>query len=1107
MKTNAKNTRGRRPTPLLGALVAVTALFTLATPASALAGPVLDVSSSNYPQRVPVGTHTRYTIIVSNAGDAATSGEIEVDLTVPAGLRIVSATDELAESFGLPMWTCAIAGDSQSVSCTGVDPNGFFGGPGLPIGPGEEACVGPVFGNTCRILVTVKADSGAPTGTVTPTVTACGGGHTTCPTPGDSVSDPIEIVPFDFHITSFDGNALKQNGDPATQAGSHPHTASTEFTLSTFVGASGLEFPTGGLKDATANIPPGLVGNPQAVPTCTQQQLTELRGQCPPESQVGTVTLHFGGNFGGATPGRPSLNPVGVYNMEVPFGLPALFGFNYLANVTQVYARLRTGGDYGVTVTAKNAPETIPVVGVDFSLWGVPADPSHDARRYCAGNISPGCTSADSADPRPFISLPTSCVGEGGVPGGPVRTFLDVFSWEGGFDSDSFLSHDNGIPPTAIGADGCPALGAGFQPTLEARPTTTVADSPSGLDVDLRVPQSDDPNGNATAHLRDTTVTLPDGLVVNPSGANGLDGCSPSEIDLRGTGKDSCPPASRIASVQVETPLLENPLEGSVFVADPYDNPFNSLLALYIVVDDDRTDITVKLAGEVTPDPVTGQLSSTFENNPQLPFEHFRLHFFGGAGGALRTPAVCGDYTTTSSLTPWSAPDSGPPATSSDTWTIDQSPGGNCATSQGALPHAPSFDAGAVSPIAGVHSPFVMHLRRDDGSQNFSAVTLTPPQGLVAKLVGTAICSDGALATAAAKTGQQEKASPSCPAASEVGSVTAGAGAGPAPYYASGKAYMAGPYKGAPLSLAIVTPATAGPFDLGTVVIRTALHVNPKTAEITAVSDSIPHILQGIPLDIRTADISLDRPNFTLNPTSCDPMAVTGQLLSTIGQLANLSSRFQLGECGRLGFKPQMTLNLRGGTKRGKHPALTIALMPRPGDANIASVSVAMPRSEFLENAHIRTICTRPDFAADQCPAGAIYGEATVDTPLLDYDLAGHVYLRSSDNLLPDVVPDLRGPAYQPIKLETAGRTDSIRGGIRTTIDFVPDAPFTKATVALQGGSKGLLVNSRNICGQIYRATIRYTAHNGLAYTAHPALRANCGKRAKRRGKRRAHRR
>jgi hypothetical protein len=1099
MTRNAQNPCVRKPTALLGALIGAVALLGLFVPASALAAPTLGLSATHVPPSVPAGTHAKYTVAVSNTSVSdPTSGEIEVDFSVPAGLRVTGVTDEINQAFGFPFWNCAIAGDALSVSCAGpIDVFFFFGGGPLPIGPGSEACT-DTYGVTCRIIVTVRADSNAPPGSLAPTITACGGGATVCPAVGATApDDPLDIVPFDFRVIDFDGEALDEFGDPQTQAGSHPHTASTDFTLRTGLGANGYEHATEELKDATVRLPPGLVGNPQAVDTCTQEQLTAIA--CPPESQVGVVEVRLNGFVGSNVAGGYLLYDAAVYNMEVPFGLPALFAFNVLSNLTMVYGELRTGGDYGVDVTAKNAPETLPIAGVDFSFWGVPADPSHDSERVCAGHTDPPCTITPTPPLRPFISLQTSCV-DGGGPNGSVEVFLDTTSWQGSSDSASFFSHDNGgapIPP----ADGCNALGSGFQPTLQARPTTNAGDAPSGLDVDLRIPQNDNPTGLATAHLRDATVTLPEGLVINPSGANGLDGCSPAEVDLSGPNVDSCPAASRIASVEVETPLLERPMFGSVYVADPYDNPFNSLLAIYIVVDDPKTGIVVKLAGEVTPDPSTGQLSTTFEDNPQLPFEHFILHFFGGAGGALRTPAICGDHTTTSSMTPWSAPDSGPPAEPSDTWEITQ----GCSNSPAEQPHAPSFDAGVVSPIAGRHSPFVVHLRREDGSQNFSAVTLTPPQGLVAKLAGTAICSDADLATAASKTGQAEKANPSCPATSEVGTVDVAAGAGPAPYHALGKAYMSGPYKGAPLSLAVITPATAGPYDLGTVVVKTALYVNSRTAEIRAVSDPIPSILQGIPLDVKTVDVSLDKPEFVLTGTSCNVMAVNGLLTSTLGQLASLSSRFQLAECTGLGFKPQMTLNLRGGTKRGKHPALTIALMPRPGDANIASISVALPRSEFLENAHIRTICTRPDFAADQCPAGAVYGEATVDTPILDYPLTGHVYLRSSDNLLPDVVGDLRGPAYQPIKLETAGRTDSIRGGIRNTIDFVPDAPFTKATVALQGGAKGLLVNSRNICQQVYRATVKYTAHNGLAYTAHPALRAKCGRKAKR-GRRRAHR-
>jgi hypothetical protein len=1104
-------------------IATLVATLCLIAPSSALADPVLGLDSSHVPtgKPVPQGTYAKYTVAVSNTGSSTTSGAITVDFSVPAGLEITSVTDELGQEFeGLfgfpvPIWECSIVGDSQSVSCDGIDVAGNLGGP-FTIPPGDEACVtNPELGLPCRIIVMVKAGPGAPTGTVHPTITACGGGATVCPAVGATApGDPFEVVPFAFQLTGFDGRVLQENGDPATQAGSHPFTAGTEFSVNTYLHVQGRELPVEELKDASVEIPPGLVGNPRVYPTCSQVQLRPSPTQCPPESQIGTVTIDFVGF-------SPSTPTVGVYNMDVPHGLPALFGFGYLGNVTEIYAEVRTGEDYGVTLTAVNAPQTLAIEGVDFTFWGVPADPSHDAQRICAGSGFPGC--AERGPLKPFVSLPTSCVGPG--PNNSVETFLDVASWQGGTDSASFLSHDNTEPiPNPIGADGCNAVD--FSPTLEARPTTNVADSPSGFDVDLHIPQEEDCDPGppvsceaAQAHLKDTTVTLPEGLVVNPSSANGLGGCSLAQFGYTSTGQDgtihttpdpaTCPDASKLGTVQVDTPLLADPLKGAVYLANPYANPFNSLLALYIAVDDKRTDIVVKLAGEVSTNPTTGRISATFTQNPQVPFEDFKLHFFGGSGGSLRTPATCGQYTTTSSMTPWSAPESGPPDTPSDTWGITQAPGGGpCPTSAGALPNSPSFDAGTVTPIANAYSPFIVHLRRNDGSQNFSALNVTPPQGLIAKLAGTTQCSEAALAAAAVKSGAQEKQSPSCPASSQVGSVVAGAGAGPAPYYAQGKAYLTGPYKGAPLSLAIITPASAGPFDLGTIVVRTAVYVDPRTAKINAVSDPIPTILQGIPLDVRTVDVSLDRPDFTFNPTSCDPMAVDGSLTSTLGQIAPLSSRFQVGECGRLGFKPRMSLRLKGGTTRGKHPALTAVLEPRAGDANIAALSVALPKSEFLDQSHIGTVCTRVQFAQDVCPAASIYGTATVFTPVLDEPLTGHVYLRSSDNLLPDLVPDLRGPAHLPIRVESAGRTDSINGGLRNTFDFVPDAPFTKLVVQLEGGRKGLLQNSRNICSQVYRATVKYTAHNGKTLTQRPPLKnSKCGKAKKRKAAKGAKRR
>jgi hypothetical protein len=889
-----------------------------------------------------------------------------------------------------------------------------------------------------------------------------------------------------FGLSSFDGGNFDALGDPVTQAGAHPHEAGAGLSFNTIPAPPGYppevpEVPDEDVKDVLPVLPPGLLGDATAVPTCTTADFATVNTPCPPETRIGTATYTI------AEPGTTGTAP--IYNLEPSFGSAAKFGFVPVVPII-VDASLSTTPPYSAILSIEDIPQVKLIFASSLNFWGVPAAESHDAER--------GVPS--TAEKLPFVSLPTSCEG-------PIGIDVDVRSWLGSTDSSSFLFHGPGGPGEPLPMTGCNALE--FEPTLKARPSTNVADSPSGLEVDLQVPQNEDPEGTATAHLRNTTVTLPEGLVVNPASAHGLAACSPAQVDLSGPDPAQCPDASKLATVEVETPLLEHLVKGAAYLATPHNNPFNSLLALYIALDDPQTGTVVKLAGEVKSDPATGQLSTTFTENPQVPFEHFRLNFKGGPHGALRTPQTCGTHTTTSSLTPWSAPDSGPPATPSDSWAIEQGPGGSCATSPGALPHAPSFDAGSISPIAGTHSPFVVHLRRNDGSQNFSALNLSPPPGLLAKLAGTQMCPDAALAAAAAKSGKAEQASPSCPAASEVGSVVAGAGAGPAPYYASGRAYLSTPYKGAPLSLAIITPAVAGPFDLGTVVVRTALQIDPKTAKVTAVSDPIPAILQGIPLDVRTVDVALDRPSFMLNPTNCDPLAVSGQLISTLGQIAPLSSRFQLGECGRLGFKPKMTLRLKGGTKRGAHPALTATLTPRPGDANIASVSVALPRSEFLDQAHIGTVCTRVQFAADACPAASVYGTTQVTTPLLDYPLAGNLLLRSSSNQLPDLVVDLRGPAHQPIKFEAAGRTDSIRGGIRNTFDFVPDAPFTKLTAQLRGASKGLLINSRDICQKTYRATVKYSAHNGLTYTDHPPLRAKCkakAKKAKAKGKGKARR-
>jgi hypothetical protein len=337
---------------------------------------------------------------------------------------------------------------------------------------------------------------------------------------------------------------------------------------------------------------------------------------------------------------------------------------------------------------------------------------------------------------------------------------------------------------------------------------------------------------------------------------------------------------------------------------------------------------------------------------------------------------------------------------------------------------------------------------------------------------------------------------PSCPAASQLGTVSAGAGSGPSPFFVQGKVYLAGPYKGAPLSIAIITPAVAGPFDLGAVVVRAGLYVDESTAQITVKSDPLPTILQGIPLDVRSVAVQVDRNQFTLNPTNCEEKAITAQLTSLAGAVASLQSHFQVGGCAGLGFKPSLKLSLKGATKRTGHPSLTATVTyPKGGSyTNIARAQVTLPHSEFLDQAHIKTICTRVQFAAKACPAASVYGHAKAITPLLDAPLSGPVYLRSSNHELPDLVADLNGQ----VEVTLVGRVDTGKsGGIRNTFEAVPDAPVSKFVLSMQGGKKGLLVNSADICGKPQRAIVNLTAHNGKTLKMTPVIANSCGAKAK----------
>jgi len=1072
----------------LAVLLVTAAMFTPAANAADPA-PAWSIQSLAEPTNFLPGRDSgldHYELFITNNGGQETDGSaITITDVLPAGLEVkaVDLFSSVAPAVNLNGSSTACktetAGDIRTVTCT------LEGAPATLL-PTEQVRVAillkvpqcPGLAESCPLVNQAQVKGG---GAAEPPVSA---------TSHNEISSNHASAGFqDFRatLTAADGSAV-------TQAAAHPYQYTTTFALNTEAVDPDLVPPTafplrpagGNVKQIEVALPPGLVGNPTAVPPCSAQQFNTTFGgpgnttlnECPDVSAVGLINVR-------QLEGGGVLSTVPLYNLIPPKGMPAQLGFQILGLPFYINTRLRSNGDYGITAYLDNTTEAQRVTAAQVTVWGVPGAESHDRLRGSCLLVGGLCHLGSQ---RPFLRLPTSCASA-------LMTTMSFDTWSvpGAFQREGFTE-----PPPSNCAD------IDFSPSVEGKPTTSVADSPSGLHFNLHIPQveSDQPEEDpGEADLRETTVTLPEGLIVNPASADGLAGCTEQEIGFEGLreGRNSfssappqCPNASKIGTVEVDTPLVDHPLPGAVYLAQPRENPFDSLLAIYITVHDPQTGVVVKLPARVESDSRTGRLTTTVEASPQTPFEDFKLDFFAGARASLRTPALCGTKTVTTSLTPYSAPQSGPPATPSDSFSIESAPtGGTCPTTPAAQPHAPSFEAGTANPFASAYSPFVLRLTREDGSQEIKGLNVALPPGLSGKLAGVAQCADASLAAAMQRPGRLEQASPSCPVGSRVGTVSVGAGAGPSPYYVQGAAYLAGPYKGAPLSLAIVTPAVAGPFDLGTVVVRTALQVDPESARISAVSDPIPTILEGIPLDVRSIALRLDRDRFTLNPTSCEAMSVGGDAISVLGQVAPLRNRFQVGGCRSLGFNPKLSLRLKGGTKRNDNPALRATVTyPKGAYANIAFAQVALPHSEFLDQSHIRTICTRVQFAAKRCPRGAIYGRARAITPLLDAPLEGPVYLRSSNNPLPDLVADLNGQ----IHIVLSGRTDSFRAGLRNTFEAVPDQPVTKFFLELRGGKRGLLVNSTDICKRTHRANVRFVAHNGKVRKSRPVLKADCKK-------------
>jgi hypothetical protein len=943
-----------------------------------------------------------------------------------------------------------------------------------------------------------------------------------------SVLTPIQSEPLPFgFLPDASAHLSEEDGSPTTLAGSHPYQLTTRlgFPTESLAGAlTGAGHP----RDIALALPRGLVGNPAASPDlCTEAELiSEQTPGCPHSSQIGvvdtTTLLGSGGGEGGGT-----VTSSALYNMVPPPGAPAEVATNAAGVGIFVHflGAVRSDSDFAVEAYTRDllALTIHPIFGAQTQLWG---DPSSEVHRWIRGSctipIFPRECHFDSPIAAPhsaFLTTPVDCPGQAPL----YEAFASSWEESGAEVQTEFEGSDLAGNPVAM--EGCEELE--FDPEFESRPTTNLTDSPSGLTFKLHMPQPTDLDERAGAALKDAVVTFPAGMAANASQASGLEACSLAQIGFQGGGGEtsftrapqSCPAASKLGTLEASSPLLvrrdaehelevdpetgrafPEPLHGAVYLAEPFANPFGTLIATYLVVEDEKTGIVAKLAGEGELNQANGQITVRFRENPELPIEDIKVSLFGGPRGALITPPTCGQHATAAQFTPWSDPQS--PAARSDAFALTAAAGNTpCPNGEAGMPHAPELTAGTLNPAAGKFSPMVFKLTRQDGSQRIAGIDAKLPVGLSAKLAGVGICSEAEIAKAKAREapnqGAAERADPSCPAASRIGTVNVAAGAGPTPLHTSGAAYLAGPYKGAPLSAVAIAPAIAGPFDLGAVVVRSALYLDPTTAQGHVVSDPLPQILDGVPVDVRSVSVAIDRPNFTLNPTSCAEKAFTGQVSSALGQIAPISERFQVGGCAALPFKPALSARLFGPTDRGGHPRLRMVLTARPADANLAALAFTLPRSEFIDQGHFRTICTRVQFAADQCPKGAVYGHVSATSPLVDYPLAGPVFLRSSVHKLPDAVASLHGPAYQPIALEGAAHVDSVKGRLRARVQTLPDAPIGKVVIVMQGGRKGLFQNSTDICRGRHRIAVTFTGQNGKVREIAPPLKAQCGGKGK----------
>jgi hypothetical protein len=822
-----------------------------------------------------------------------------------------------------------------------------------------------------------------------------------------------------FGFESLSSSFSEADLSPATQAGSHPYAWSATFALNTTTGGS-EDPPDGALRDLRIQLPPGLVGTPDVVPRCSRADFA-AKG-CPGSAEVGAIELDTELTRGHQFP---------LYNLEPLPGHAAELGF--VAEVVPVTIALRIAPHppYNLVAELPDASQAAAFFGATLTIDGVPGG-------------------------SPLLTLPRRCA-----------------TAPTGFEADTWAAPGAWVSaeaPEPLQPTGCDRLA--FNPMVSARPTATAAHAPSGLDVSLDLPNPGlvSPTGTASADLAGVTLALPEGMTINPAIAANLAACSPAQLAAEtadaATG-EGCPETARIGSAEAVTPLLERPVEGTIYVATPDDpatptpgaeNPFDAPYALYLVLRDPDRGVLLTIPIRLEVDPRDGRLTATAAALPPVPFTHLALHFNSGPRAPLSTPPGCGAHSISYSLTPSSG---STPAEGRETFATTS----GCGAS-----FSPSLAAGTTSNTAGSFAPLVVDLGGGSGDPNLSGARLTLPPGLTADLGSVAPCPEAAVALAA------------CPAASRLGYARIAVGTGPEPLEVpagsrpDSDVYLAGPYLGAPFSLLVSVRAAAGPFDLGRVVLRAPLRVDPETGRITVEIAGLPQIREGIPLHYRHLRLVLDRPGFVRNPTSCEPLAFELEATAANGETATAADRFQAADCAALGFRPRLSVRLAGGLGRNGHPRVEALLASRGGEANLAAAAFDLPAGELLDTRHLRALCAR-DLPVASCPAKSRMGHALLRSPLLSGALSGPIYLRAPSRRYPDLVADLRGGG---VRLLVHGHTGVDRGGrLRIGLVGLPDLPLSSAALTLAGGRRGIVVNSEFLCGRTPRASALLGGQNG----------------------------